>query len=343
MDYRKKYIKYKSKYLSLKNANFQLKVDNNQFGGGWEDATDFGKACNDSKSEKPKFPRDVDFSADWKINKYMISTKDILTFKNLKLGKTEDELKFEVIRKTFESDGDKPVLFVMAGISTNSLCGTAEVLVRNHESLRGKFKEIYIINNNSFKAYQDDACQTYRDVRKKALNKETILRTELTKEELNDIYDGEIRLAKEIAQMVHKIITEELKLTNVHVFGKCAGGEIALNLVCHSDIYKALYLAVPGSVRHITPLYDISPKRLESMHFIFGWNENDDYAFNWNGRSSTEKEVYDEEMGKLEAKKKIGINYESYMFRPGNKNPEGKDDGHQPPDKLFDKIAKSIN
>ena len=165
MDYHKKYLKYKSKYLLLKNNN------NNQFGGGgWEDATDFGKACNDSKSEKPKFPRDVDFSADWKINKYMISTKDILTFKNLKLGKTEDELKFEVIRKTFESDGDKPVLFVMAGISTNSLCGTAEVLVRNHESLRGKFKEIYIINNNSFKAYQDDACQTYRDVRKKALN-----------------------------------------------------------------------------------------------------------------------------------------------------------------------------
>jgi len=71
--------------------------------------------------------------------------------------------------------------------------------------------------------------------------------------------------------------------------------------------------------------------------------KNDDYAFNWNGRSSSEKEVYDEEMGKLEAKKKIGINYESYMFRPGNKNPEGKDDGHQPPDKLFDKIAKSIN
>ena len=101
-------------------------------------------------------------------------------------------------------------------------------------------------------------------------------------------------------------------------------------------------LAVPGSVTHITPLYNIPPKRLESMHFIFGWNENDDYAFNWNKRSSTEKEIYDEEMGKLEAKKKIGINYESYMFRPGNKTPEGKDDGHQPPDKLFDKIAKSI-
>ena len=28
-------------------------------------------------------------------------------------------------------------------------------------------------------------------------------------------------------------------------------------------------------------------------------------------------------MGKLEAKKKIGIDYESYMFRPGNKNSEG--------------------
>ena len=156
MDYHNKYLKYKSKYLSLKN-------EPNQFGGGgWEDATDFGKACNDSKSEKPKFPRDVDFSADWKINKYMISTKDILTFKNLKLDKIEDELKFEVIRKTFETDGDKPVLFVMAGISTNSLCGTAEVLVRNHETLRGKFKEIYIINNNMFCSVYN-ITQTYQE------------------------------------------------------------------------------------------------------------------------------------------------------------------------------------
>jgi len=327
MDYYKKYLKYKNKYLSLKHINTY------QSGGGWVDATDFGKACNDSKSDKPKFPRDVDFSADWKINEYEVSTKDILTFKNLKKGTIEDELNFEVIRKTFEEGGDKPVLFIMAGISTNSFCGTAEVLVRNQETLKGKFKEVYIVNMNAFKNYQDDACQTYRAKRTKELNKESILRTELTENELLDIYDGEIRLAKEISQFIHIIISDKLKLTNVHVLGKCAGGEIALNLVCLSEIYKALYLAVPGSVTHITPLYDIPPKRLESMHFIFGWNQNDDYAFNWNGRSSTEKEIYDEEIGKLEAKKKIGIDYESYMFRPGN--------GHQPNDKLFDKIAKS--
>jgi hypothetical protein len=336
MSYFEKYLKYKLKYLTLKNNG-----DINLVGGGdWKDAVEFGKSCNDGA----KFPRDIDLSADWQLNEYNIPTKGIVTFKNLKTGVTEDTLKFDVIRRIFpsDSDEDKPVLFVMAGISKNSFCGTTEILVRNQEVLKGKFKEVYVINMDSFKNYQSDACTNYRDIRKKELEKESILRTDLTEKELLDIYDGEIRLAKEIAQVIHKIISEKLKLTNVHVLGKCAGAEISLNLVCLSEIYKALYLAVPGSVTHITPLYTIPPKRLESMHFIFAWNANDDYAFNWNKVSSTEKEIYDEEMGKLEAKKKIGIDYESYMFRPGNKTPDGKDDGHQPPDKLFDKIAKSV-
>jgi len=147
MEFYEKYLKYKVKYLSLKNLK-QNGGGKKLLGGGWEDATAFGKSCNDSSlGEKAKFPRDVDLSADWKVNDYSISTKGILTFKNLKKGGiTEDNLKFEVIRKIYDEDAEKPVLFAMAGISKNSFCGTAEILVENQEKLRGKFKEVYMIN-----------------------------------------------------------------------------------------------------------------------------------------------------------------------------------------------------
>jgi hypothetical protein len=343
MEFYEKYLKYKVKYLSLKNLK-QNGGGKKLLGGGWEDATAFGKSCNDSSlGEKAKFPRDVDLSKDWKVNEYSISTKDILTFKNLKKESIEDNLTFDVIRKIYDEDAEKPVLFAMAGISKNSFCGTTEILAANEEKLRGKFKEVYMVNLNSLKNYQDDACQTYRNPRFDEIKKESeatgnpiksMLRKDLSRSQLLDVYDGEIKLSQEIAKLIHKLIVENLALKKVHLLGKCAGGAICIDLVNESDIYEALYLAVPGSPIHILPLYKLSKERLEKMHFIFGWNANDDYEFNFNGKSSTEKEIYDEEMGKLEAAKNVGINYESYMFRPGN--------GHQPNPKLFDKIGKSV-
>ena len=335
-------VKYKGKYLSLKNLK-QNGGGKKLLGGGWEDATAFGKSCNDSTSAKPKFPKDLDLSKDWEVNEYSISTKDILTFKNLEKKSIEDNLTFDVIRKIYDEDAKKPVLFAMAGISKNSFCGTAEILVENQEKLRGKFKEVYMVNLNSLKNYQDDACTTYRNARFAEIKKDSeatgkpiksMLRKELTRPQLLDVYDGEIRLSQEMAKLIHKLIVENLGLKKVHLLGKCAGGAICLDLVNESDIYEALYLAVPGSPIHILPLYKLPVERLEKMHFIFGWNADDDYVFNFNGRSSTEKEIYDEEIGKLEAAKNVGIDYESYMFRPGN--------GHQPNPKLFDKIVKSV-
>ncbi len=343
MEFYQKYLKYKGKYLSLKNLK-QNGGGKKLLGGGWEDATAFGKLCNDSSlGVKAKFPRDLDLSKDWEVNEYSISTKDILTFKNLEKKSIEDNLTFDVIRKIYDEDAKKPVLFAMAGISKSSFCGTAEILAAKEEKLRGKFKEVYMVNLNSLKNYQDDACINYRNVRIAEIEKESeatgkpkksIYRKDLSRSQLLDVYDGEIRLSQEMAKLIHKLIVENLGLKKVHLLGKCAGGAICIDLVNESDIYEALYLAVPGSPIHILPLYNLSKERLENMHFIFGWNENDDFAFNFNKRSSTEKEIYDEEMGKLEAAKNVGINYESYMFREGN--------GHQPNPKLFDKIAKSV-
>ena len=320
MDYKNKYLKYKQKYLSLKE---------NLTGGAWRVANDFGRSC---KLEE-KFKRILELQG-WFIDDIKIETRGKLSFKN-KEGITEPNLKFNIIRKTFEGDESRPDLVAMAGLSFGSFCGSAEVITQNIEKLRNKFKNVYIINLNPFKNYQNDACKEYDSIKKANNNNKDgyMFRTNLTPEKFNEIYGNEIKLDDEIAGIINEIITEKLGLRNVHILGKCQGGSVSIQLVSKSDVYKALYLAVPGSPSHITPLYKISKERLEKMNFIFGWNDNDDYAFNFTLASINEKAKYDEEIGKLEFEKKANLNYQSYHFTPGNK--------HEINPELISKIANS--
>jgi hypothetical protein len=318
MDYYSKYLKYKSKYLSFKNS-----LGYSQYGGAlsgsgeleWVSAVEFGKTCNDSaKGEKSKFPRDLDL-AGW-----------------MKADINMDDNILNVVKKTLNEDEGKPTLVAMAGISLNSFCGSSEIIVRNIDKLKNKFKAVYIINQDSFKTVQNTVCGV-RDEIIKAKGNPSILRKDLSEKDLEDIYKPEIDLIVDMAKIINKIITQKLNLNNVHLLGKCNGGAIALELVSINNIYKALYLAVPGNPLHIKPLYKLSRDRLEEINFIFGWNKNDDYKFNFQSASINEKAVYDEEIGKLEEAMEVKLNYESYVFKPGN--------GHEVNDKLIDKIAKS--
>ena len=324
MDYYSKYLKYKSKYLSFKNG-FRFSqyggaaVGGAGGGGGgeleWTSAVEFGKTCNDSaKGEKSKFPRDLDL-AGWMKTDIDINGKVL-----------------NVIKKKLNEDEGNPVLVAMAGISLNSFCGSAEIIVRNIDKLKNKYKAVYIINQDPYKTDQNTVCGA-RDEIIKAKGNPSILRKDLSSKELEDIYKPEIDLMIEMAKVINTIIIKKLHLNNVHLLGKCNGGGIALELVTMGNVYKALYLAVPANPWHIKPLYKLSRDRLEEINFIFGWNKNDDYKFNFQSASINEKAVYDEEIGKLEEAMEVKLNYESYVFKPGN--------GHEINDKLIDKIAKS--
>jgi hypothetical protein len=328
MNYYSKYLKYKSKYLTFKNSLMFSQYGGSGGGGGgggggeleWTSAVEFGKMCNDtlkkdgSKNDKPKFPRDLDLTG-W-----------------MKADINIDDKVLNVVKKTLNEDEGKPVLVAMAGISLNSFCGSAEIIVRNIDKLKNKFKAVYIINQDPYKAAQNKVCEA-RDAIVTEKKLESRLRKELSQRALIEIYKPEIDLMIEMAKVINRIITGKLHLNNVHLLGKCNGGGIALELVSLSNVYKALYLAVPGNPIHIQPLMKLSPDRLEEISFIFGWNKNDNYDFKFQTASINEKAVYDEEIGKLEKALEIKLNYESYVFKPGN--------GHEINDKLIDKIAKS--
>jgi len=326
MDYKNKYLKYKMKYLSLKQSKKELE---NLTGGMWKDPSNIHQECSTKENKNKNLNL-----KEWFVDEVDIETRGKLSFKN-KDGITEPNLKFNIIKKTFEGDERRPDLVAMAGLSFKSFCGSAEVITQNIDKLKNKFKNVYIINLNPFKDYQNDACKEYKKIFEDHNGNEDgyMFRTKRTPEEFNEIYGNEIKLDDEIAGIINEIITEKLKLTDVHVLGKCQGGSVSIQLVSKSDVYKALYLAVPGSPSHITPLYKISKERLEKMNFIFGWNDNDDYAFNFTLASINEKAKYDEEIGKLEFEKKANLNCQSYHFTPGNK--------HEINPELISKIANS--
>ena len=307
MDFYNKYLKYKSKYLGLKNNLSFL-----QRGGAlvWKEDSSFEKKLVDICKEKKEIVLD--------LSGWVRTDIDGLN----------------IIKKSFEETSDKPVLVVMAGISAKSFCGSAEIVVNNIKLLKDKFKAVYIINTAKYGEAQGAACNI-KDAMIKEIGRtrETVLREDLSDVDFKKLYEPERLFTISLAKDIHKIITERLELTNVHLLGKCQGGSNMLSVISTGDeIYKALYLAVPGAAYNIEPLYNLTPTRLEDITFIFGWNKNDDYGFGFN-ISINEKAVYDEEIGKLEEYKKVQLNYESYVFTPGN--------GHEINSKLIAKIAKA--
>jgi hypothetical protein len=217
-----------------------------------------------------------------------------------------------------DTNPDYPVLFALAGMSEKSFKGTSKVILDNLDLLKTKFKELYLVNYVSFTGKQNDACES-RDKLKES------------KDTYKKIYKPELDMNNEIADNLNQIISE-LKLTNIHLLGKCNGAWVVTLLLLKNSIYKGLYLAVPGIPFNVKILKKLSQDRLKEINFVFGWIKQDGYRFNWNRASFEEKDVYDETMKIIEDNNRIKLKYQSIMH----------DNGHDEDPKIYHEIFPEL-
>ena len=149
-----------------------------------------------------------------------------------------------------------------------------------------------------------------------------------------------------IASFLHDIIKTDLNLNKVHLLGKCNGAWVVQllllkELLPKDNIYKGLYLAVPGipnNVEILQEFYDI--KRLKRINFVFGWVKQDGYRFNWGVKSNDEKKRYDETMKNISKANKIKLKYLSKMYVSSGE--EHEKNHHEIFPDMIDDIVKSI-
>ena len=199
-------------------------------------------------------------------------------------------------------DEQLPVLFVVPGMSHKSFLGTSLVVLSKLNELKTKFKKIYLLEYASFKKNQEDAC-TLRDEYK--INQLHV-----------SVYKPEYLMNREISTFINDNIITQLHLNNIHLLGKCNGAWIVTLLLLANENCKALYLAVPGIPpidSGIQKLNDLTVDRIKNIKFVFGWTKQDIYPFHW-GKSSAEKEVYDNIMSEIAKKHKIQLNFISEMY-----------------------------
>lgn len=265
INYKDKYLKYKSKYNSTRNT-INMSIDN----------------------EINSFIDPIIFPRIEKIN-----------YGNL-----------NILNIILDVDTTKPVLIVVAGISHNSFLGTSKIIFSKLFELQLKFKNIYIIDCDSYKSNQIKACNKRDNV--------------YNKQNLDALYQPEETMNNEIAEYINSFVNS-LQLINCHLLGKCNGGWIVtLLLLKNLDVYKALYLAVPaipfGIYNYIS---QINISYLQNIKFIFAWTLQDHFSFHWNMLSYQEKERYDDEINQFKYDNNTKLNYISLMYynslRPDNK------------------------
>jgi hypothetical protein len=231
-------------------------------------------------------------------------------------------------------DEDKPVLFMLAGVSEKSFKKSSKILLEKLDVLTNKFKNIYLIQYSSFGDDQISACQKRDEIDKKNQSNKT----------KDDIYKPELDMNSEIADNVHNII-KSLGLTDVHLLGKCNGAWITILLLLKSIRYIALYLAVPGIPLSVEILKTIPEDRLKTIKFIFGWVQQDGFVFNWKNaetnipiKSYQEKERYDKDIKDIEDDLDIKLDYTSIMYDNGG--PEDDRLNHEIDPRMIDEISK---
>lgn len=205
-----------------------------------------------------------------------------------------DPYEIKVAHHDFKNSNDRNLVF-LGGFSTKSFNTSMQIITNKLDKLGNKFGSIYGICLDAFKNSQTEACKHYSE------------RVEDCKDRDNNVYDNESNLNKDIASIVNNIV-DNLKLKKISLLGKCAGGGVSIFTAC-SGKYDALYLAVPGNPKAAKPLLEMSKEKLNEMEFIFSWNEDDEFKFNW-GKSTDEKNVYDTIM-------KEQKNYKSFLFKQG--------------------------
>jgi len=319
-----KYIKYKNKYINLQNKiNIQQTGGSALASGGSDasDASDTSLAIGISESFDAKTFFGLTTFDETKYipikTRYTFNGKDIHLF-NIELNKDED----------------KPVLFMLAGVSEKSFKKSSKILLEKLDVLTNKFKNIYLIQYSSFGDDQISACQKRDEIDKKNQSNKT----------KDDIYKPELDMNSEIADNVHNIMMT-LGLTDVHLLGKCNGAWITILLLLKSTRYIALYLAVPGIPLSVEILETIPEDRLKTIKFIFGWTQQDGFVFNWKNaetnipiKSYQEKERYDKDIKDIEDDLDIKLDYTSIMYDNGG--PEDDRLNHEIDPRMIDEISK---
>jgi hypothetical protein len=247
---------------------------------------------------------------------------EIFHFENNKLLKVYG--KNYILKCILNSNTELPNLVLLAGFSNKSIINSSKVLLENIDKIKNKYQAVYIYcySEKEFKKHQFDAC-SIRDQKKNENYKE-----------IEKIYESEIKLNDKLGIFIDKCLRSPgLNLTNVHLLGKCAGGGLAIHTITKSNIYSGLLLAVPASPLNVLKLKKLNNIQKNNIRFIFTWEKNDDYPFDWNKKSNQEKEYYDKTMKKLKIK-----NYESYIFDEEPKNKSEKYQYHEISNSLFDKI-----
>ena len=232
---------------------------------------------------------------------------------------------FRVIEKVMDKDAtEKPVLVAMAGYSVNSFCGSSNIIMSNLDKLKDKYKAIYVICYDE-KIFKEFSSRAADDRDKQRASKNELLNNPIDSIKYREFVFGgevgEINMYTELGSIVDKVI-RCLKLTNVHLLGKSAGGGTAMNIVYTNPIYKRLYLAVPAHPTYCKSLEKLGD-RLNEMKVIIGWNENDDLDLA--GVLSNKNMEYFEPILQDLKKRYPGFQYEQHRFKPGNKheiNPE---------------------
>ena len=323
-----KYIKYKNKYINLKN-----KINIQQTGGS-------ALASSDSDASDTSLATGISELIDAKTF-FGLTTFDETKYIPIKTRYTFNGKDIHLFNIELNKDEDKPVLFMLAGVSEKSFKKSSKILLEKLDVLTNKFKNIYLIQYSSFGDDQIHACQL-RDKLDES-NKLDKTKDDIYKPEL-DIYKPELDMNSEIADNVHNIVTS-LGLTDVHLLGKCNGAWITILLLLKSTRYIALYLAVPGIPLSVEILETIPEDRLKTIKFIFGWTRQDGFVFNWKNaetnipiKSYQEKDRYDKIITKIKEKMKIELRYESFMYDNGG--PEDDKLNHEIDPRMIDEISK---
>ena len=242
---------------------------------------------------------------------------------NSDCGKVVDKYGlFNIIEKQFDMASSKPNLVVMAGFSTSSFCGTSEIIMMpsNIVELSKKYRAIYIINYDE-KVFKDALNKSFTD--DKDANKNFHPECPHSLESRLKLKINELKMLDEFGTVIDKILRcPDLNLKNVHLLGKSIGSGLALHTIIKSDIYRALFLAVPANPTYMWPLERLSDDRLRSITIKCGWNKNDDRDL-YGIPSFANPPYFLKSMQELSAKRNIPellANYKSYEFDNGNKH-----------------------
>jgi len=251
---------------------------------------DFRQECNDNGLNLDN----------WKVFYFNSQNKDFIN----------EYGNFYIINKTLSGYNELPSMVALAGFSVKSFCGTTNRIIENLDKIQSKFKDVWVLCfTEQVRNMQKQACKE-RDDLNAAKNKE--------------IYKPEIDLNEKLGSIVDKLL-RSIKLSNVHLLGKCAGGGVAIHTVTKSDIYNALYLGVPASPKDVQHLLT---KEWNNKKFIFAWDKRDAYQFLW-GLSNQEIEKYKKTMEHLKENNIVIIN----EYGEGETDPK---EFHEVPHDLFD-------